>query len=95
MEMALGTEGKELRGGGSRDSALVDGDRLHIAHDVRPPAPRDSQGQLITAAAMLDDVFSLVLLAMLRGGWKELGFPQGPILNIGHPISYIRGHLNG
>ena len=62
--VALGTGGLAAVAAGTALSSTAIGFTLRMMSDLH--LLETSQGQLITAAAMLDDVFSLVLLAMLR-----------------------------
>ena len=62
--VALGTGGLAAVAAGTALSSTAIGFTLRMMSDLH--MLETPQGQLITAAAMLDDVFSLVLLAMLR-----------------------------
>ena len=62
--VALGTGGLAAVAAGTALSSTAIGFTLRMMSDLQ--LLETPQGQLITAAAMLDDVFSLVLLAMLR-----------------------------
>jgi Kef-type K+ transport system membrane component KefB len=62
--VALGTGGLAAVAAGTALSSTAIGFTLRMMSELQ--LLETAQGQLITAAAMLDDVFSLVLLAMLR-----------------------------
>ena len=64
LMLALGYDATASIASGTALSSTAIGFTLRLMADLKLLAT--SQGQLITAAAMLDDVFSLVLLAMLQ-----------------------------